>query len=307
MTTVPLQADFSKWRVYGGLILGMATFSFAPIIVRFAADYSPIVLTTLRTVIACIILVPFYFSQKKKDLVLGTIVTKREHLLVAVAGISLGLHFTLWVSSVYYTSIASASVLVTIHPIILIVAERTLMKIKFRPMVWLGVCIAFLGTLMLGYFDIGSEESFPNPALGNTLAFSAAVIFAIYFLIGRKVRQNRSWLGYTFPVYSYAALTCVVILLLTQDLGSLNIDSKLLMLGLALAIGPQIMGHGSLNYSVKYISPTILSTLILSEPIFSSILGYFIFSELPLPTSITAMCIILVGIGLTWTRKRKKP
>jgi drug/metabolite transporter (DMT)-like permease len=303
MTSESAEESFSPLKVYGALFVGLTAFSLAPILVRFASSYSGILVATVRTVLAVIILAPVYISYKQKQRI-KPVQSRKEHALVAIAGIALGLHFIAWISSIYYTSVSSASVLVCIHPIILIIAERTIMKTTFRPLVWIGVIISFIGTLLLGYFDMNESNLFPQAGLGNGLAVTAAAIFAIYFLIGRKIRQNRTWIGYVFPVYSYAAITCTVFLLITEGLPE-QIDGKLFTIGLALAIGPQIFGHGSLNYAVKFVSATLLSTLILAEPILASIIAYFLFKELPLPLSIIAMLIILAGIGLTWKRRSK--
>ncbi|XWN36953.1 MAG: DMT family transporter [Balneola sp.] len=303
MTSAHSEETYSPLKVYGALFVGLTAFSLAPILVRYAASYSGVLLATIRTVLAVVILAPIYISYKLKKEV-RPVESRKEHILVAIAGLALGLHFIAWINSIYYTSVSSASVLVCIHPIILIIAERTIMKASFRPIVWTGVIISFIGTLMLGYFDLDASNTFPQAGLGNTLAIIAAVIFALYFLIGRKIRQKRTWIGYVFPVYSYAAITCVIFLAIAEGVPS-QIDGRLFLIGLALAIGPQICGHGSLNYAVKYVSATLLSTLILAEPILASILAYFLFQELPLPLSIVAMLIILVGIGLTWKRRSK--
>ncbi len=305
MSTSGLNEDFSPLKVYGALFLGLTSFSLAPILVKYATDYSPYLVASIRTVIAFFILLPVYLSFRKKSSKDKQAVSSKEHLLVAVAGISLGFHFIAWISSIYYTSVASASVLVCMHPIILIVAEKITLKTTFRPLVWIGVFISFIGTLLLGYFDFNSESNFPNPALGNGLAILAAFIFAVYFLIGRKVRQRRSWIEYVFPVYSYAALTCFSFMLITDGF-QIELDKTILIVGLALAIGPQIFGHGSLNYAVKYISATLLSTLILAEPILASILAYILFEELPLTESMIAMLVILMGIAVTWKRRAAK-
>jgi drug/metabolite transporter (DMT)-like permease len=303
MTSADSEETYSPLKVYGALFIGLTAFSLAPILVRFAADYSGVLLATIRTVLAVVILAPIYISYKLKKEV-RPVESRKEHILVAIAGLALGLHFIAWINSIYYTSVSSASVLVCIHPIILIIAERTLMKTTFRPIVWTGVIISFIGTLLLGYFDLDASNSFPQAGLGNTLAVTAAVIFALYFLIGRKIRQKRTWIGYVFPVYAYAAITCTIFLVATEGVPS-QIDGRLFLIGLALAVGPQIFGHGSLNYAVKYVSATLLSTLILAEPILASIIAYFLFQELPLPLSVIAMLIILVGIGLTWKRRSK--
>lgn len=303
MNPAQTDASFSSLKVYGALAIGLSAFSFSPILVRYATDYSGILLATIRTVFAAILLIPFYVKSRKNDTRTHSEFTK-DHTWVIVAGVSLGLHFIAWTSSVYYTSVSSASVLVCIHPILVIIAERTLMKVSFRPIVWAGVIISFIGTLLLGYFDLSGESSFPQAGLGNTLAILAAAIFALYFLIGRKLRQKRTWIDYVFPVYGYAAITCVIFLLIKEGVPT-QIDSKLILIGVALAIGPQILGHGSLNYAVKYVSATLLSTLILAEPILASILAFFLLQEFPLPSSILAMFIILVGVALTWKRRKR--
>ncbi|HKK24489.1 MAG TPA: DMT family transporter [Gracilimonas sp.] len=298
-----MDQPYSKIKVYVFLGIGLTTFGVAPVLVKFATEYSALLLVTIRTVGAFLMLIPAYWyrkTSKKYDLKAAG----NESRLMAMAGIALGLHFTLWTSSLYFTSVASASVLVTIHPIMLIVAERVLYKMNFAPTVWIGVFVAFGGSVLLGVSDYNAESTFANPVLGNVMAFSGAAIFAVYFLIGRKVRQNRSWLGYVFPVYGYAAATCLVILLVVEGVPT-ELDATVLWIGLALAVGPQLLGHGSLNYAVKFVSPTILSTLILTEPIFATILAFFILAELPAVLSVVAIIIILIGVTLTWKKKPK--
>jgi RND family efflux transporter MFP subunit len=46
--------------------------------------------------------------------------------------------------------------------------------------------------------------SYPNPALGNTLALGAAFLVSIYLLIGRAVRQRTSFLAYFAPLNAVA-------------------------------------------------------------------------------------------------------
>lgn len=291
-----------KFKVILALAFGLTAFGFAPILVRLATGYSAFLVAALRTTFAFLILIPVFISsriyQKKEQ---PSKPAAQPWLLIA-SGVLLGLHFICWISSLYFTSVASASILVTIHPILLIVAESLVFKARFQKTIWVGVFLAFFGSLILGYSDYNSESGFSNPALGNGLALIAAVIFAIYFLIGRKVRQQTTWLDYVFPVYGYAALTCLAVLF-TVDGFSPVLDSAVLLIGLGLAIGPQIMGHGSINYAVKYVSPTLLSTLILTEPILSSIMAFFFFDEWPVLLSLAGMVLILAGVILTWARK----
>lgn len=293
-------SNFPGLKVFVFLFFGLISIGFSPILVRFAVDVEPIVLASFRTVFAVILLLPFWMS---KGIGIKQLKKNGVHALwLIAAGICLGVHFTLWIASLHYTSVASASVLVAVHPVILIIAESLLFKRSFKPMVWIGVFVAFGGSAFLGIADNTLAEQFPSALFGNTLAFSAAIIFVVYFLIGRKIRQHSEWIDYVFHVYFYGALTCVILSFLWIR-GLPVITTSSLIVGLALAVGPTILGHGSVNYAVKYISPTLLSTLILSEAIFASIAAYFIFGEIPSLLSIVAMITIICGVLLTWSKK----
>ena len=296
-----MSSEYSKVHVYLALIIGMITFGFAPIIVRYGTDYSALNIAATRTCLAALLLLPFWWMHISKMKKKGEPVSRLTKWEV-LAGVSLGVHFICFIGSLYYTSIASAAVLISVHPILLIIVERWFFKIHFSRTIWLGVITAFVGSLLLGFTDQSAGDSFSNPLLGNALAFLGAMVFVGYFLIGKKVRQGSSWIEYVFKVYSFAAITCTVVFLAVEGPSGIVFGEDLIFVSLALALGPQIVGHGSLNYAVKYISPTILATLILAEPLFSSILGFTIFQELPAVPSIIAMVIIMCGIMLTWKK-----
>jgi len=294
---------FPKSKVFAALAAGLVAFGFAPILVRTTPETPALVLASYRTVFAVIMLLPYWLYKRREKFLSGK---PRKNMMIVLAGVCLGLHFACWISSLYYTSVASASVLVTIHPVILISIERIWFKRSFAWTTWMGVFFAFSGSILLGISDSQIEQDFTNPLLGNILAAAAALIFVVYLLIGQQIRQDREWIDYVFPVYLFTAVTCV---LLAVGFGEnlLNISSVGIAAGVGLALGPQIVGHGSMNFAVKYVSPTLLSTLVLSEPLFASVLALLIFNELPPFASILSMIVILTGVALTWKRKAKNP
>ena len=230
--------------------------------------------------------------------------TRKEVAWSALAGLFLSAHLMLWIGSLFFTSVASASVLVTIHPIMLIIVESLFLKKRFPVASWIGVVVAFSGSVMLGISDSSPNESFANPMLGNLMAFTAAFLFVFYILISQKIRKNSGWLDYVFAVYGFTALFSVII---AGVLGVNWLDQPMVtvLAGVALAVGASIVGHGSMNYAVKFISATLLSTLILAEPVFATILAFLIFAEMPALLSIVAMGIIMGGVFATWWARRR--
>jgi len=287
-------------RIALSLAGGLAAFAFAPILVRFAQPVNPFTLAAWRTSLAALLILPFWIRHRR-NVRRQTVYEKGDRLLTALAGVSLGIHFTFWIASLKYTSVASASVLVTMHPVLLIVLESLLFRVRFSWMSRVGVVLAVGGSVLLVLMDHGGSGTYPDPLLGDLLAFTAAIVFTIYLLIGRRLRPHRDWIDYVGPVYTWAAIACLVMVLLSG--ARPGIHFRVVSVGFGLALGPQVIGHGAINYAVRYISPTLLSTLILAEPLLATGLAYVFFHEQPSPGALVVMTLIIGGIALTWFRK----
>ena len=288
-------------RIVPLLALGMASFAFAPIFVRMAGETDPFALAAIRTVTAALVLLPFWLMRTSRA---ETFFNTRDKINAAVAGTVLGFHFIFWILALQNTTVASASILVTIHPVILILIEAGLFKRIFPPLVWLGVFIAFSGSVLLGYSDARAHSMFEHALLGDMYALIAALLFALYFLISQRLRQKSDWLNYVFRVYGATGVTCLIVALIAGS--DFRVEPVVWLAGIALAIGPQILGHGSLNYTVKYVAPTLLATLILTEPVFATILAWLLFGEVPPWLTFPAMAIIIAGVVLTWSGRNKR-
>lgn len=290
-------------KTYGLLALGLATFATAPIVVRLAGEGAdPIALTTVRTVVATLVLLPIWWWHKEGR---ASTPSTAEHTWrwSFLAGLFLASHFALWVMSLGYTSVASASVLVTSHPVLLILIESILLGVVFQRLTWIGVFIAFTGSVLLALTDQSATATYSNPVLGNALAFTASLMFVGYILISQKIRKHHTWLDYVTRVYLTTALVTVLLFLVMGKTG-VSLTPGVWMSGLILAFGAQLIGHGALNYAVKSISPTLLSTLILAEPVFATVLAMFFFAEVPSLIASIAMTLTLTGILVSWWGRR---
>ncbi|MCH8567791.1 MAG: DMT family transporter [Balneolales bacterium] len=282
------------------LAAGLSTFAFAPILVRYAGDTDPVFLAAIRTVTAFFILLPVWMVQRVDGRIKSW--PLEENRKAAAAGVFLALHFICWFASLTYTSVASASVLVTIHPVILIVVETVTRTGRYSAISWAGVAVAFSGSLVLGLTNTDPAPTFSNPLLGNSLAVLAAVFFVFYILLSRGLRVRADWLDFIFRVYAGTALGCVIAIFV---MGSEWTREPIVWIcGILLAIGPQILGHGSINYAVKYVAPTLLSTLILVEPVFAILLAAALFTEIPNLQETLSMFVIMAGVGLCWWGSR---
>lgn len=292
-------------KVYAFLLLGLLSFGLAPIFVRMAGDTDPLLLAAGRLVFAMLFLIPFWVPRAQSPSTLRASGIHPGYPLFA--GLCLGLHFALWIGSLQLTSVASASILVTMHPVILIVFERVLFTRTFPAQVWIGVATALCGSILLGFSDLRfqPQDAFPNAGLGNLMAAGAALLFAVYFLIGRKIRQRTDWINYVTYVYGAACVVCLILIPFVSGLRPAW-DTNAVLVMVLLAIGPTLMGHGSMNYAVRYFSATTLATLILVEALMASAFAFVLFREIPPALSILSMGVVLGGVVLTWSVRRNR-
>jgi len=221
-------------------------------------------------------------------------VSGRTYALAVVAGVLLGLHFALWISSLAYTSVASSVVLVSTQPAFTAVLAPFFLGERPGRRGWLAVVLALVGTAILsrGDWDLGSGALF-----GDLLALGGAVTASVYLMIGRRVRERIGFWHYLLVVYGTAALS----------LGIMAVGSGTRLSGfpeltwvwfLLLAAGPNLAGHGLLNWSVRRLRALVVNLAILGEPILATIYAAILFNEIPGPAFYAGGATILLGIIL---------
>ena len=101
---------------YVGIALGIIAVSAASIIVKMIQNENvpSLVISAYRLTIASLVLSPLSLTRHRDEI---KKLTRRDLLLIAVAGIFLALHFATWIESIRFTTIASSTVLVSTSPI----------------------------------------------------------------------------------------------------------------------------------------------------------------------------------------------
>jgi drug/metabolite transporter (DMT)-like permease len=280
--------------VYPVLVLGIASFAFSPILVRFASDAPGLAIAVWRTTLTVLFLAPFALPRIGGDL---KRLSRRDYVLVGLAGVTLGLHFVTWIESLYHTSVASASVLVTMSPLFLAVLGFLFLKERLRLKEVVSIGIAVAGATLIGIGD-ASDQAFGGALFGNALALLAALFVSVYMLIGRVVRQNVSFLAYVFPLYTASAVT-ILLMALVRGVPLFSYGPEFYGLCALMALGPQIFGHGSINFALRFFNAALLGLFTLFEPVGASFMAYAFFGEAPTVITLAGTLLVLAAITFT--------
>jgi drug/metabolite transporter (DMT)-like permease len=251
------------------LFIGITAVSTASIFVKLC-DAPALIISTYRMVFASLILMPWAGYQK-----VWRGWKKGDLIWFIFSGTLLSFHFASWIASLKYTSVASSVVLVTTHPIFVGIGSRLFLKESLGLNLILGIGLSVIGSGLIGYGDFALSK---EALMGDGLALLGALAASGYFLVGRKMRKNQDLLSYIFPVYSTAGLVLILLSLLFQK-PFFGYSSSTYLFLLLLAIIPQLIGHTTFNWALKYLSASMVAITILGEPIGSTILAYFVLGE----------------------------
>jgi drug/metabolite transporter (DMT)-like permease len=256
-----------------GLAFAVTALSFPAIFIRFA-DTDPLAIAFLRLFLAAIILIPFSLRRvclTWKDL------DNKDRWRVISAGMFLGIHMLLWVTSVTKTTVASAAFLIITQPLMVAVLAHFLLAERINRWVAYAIILTLLGAALINGGDIQFGAQY---LWGDFLALLGAMFGAFYLLAGRSIRPKVHIIPYVTLIYGIAALTLLPICIILQTpLTSLSKNAYFWIMMLTLI--PTLIGHSMYNWALRYLRVFTVNIGIVVEPIGATLMAWFFFREQP--------------------------
>ena len=254
------------------------------------SDASSITLVFYRMLFASLIILPFLLIGCRKEL---RSLELRDLILCIISGFVLAIHFAAYFESLRFTSITSSLVLVDTSVFFIAAIMLIFFREKISVKGWIAIMITFGGVVVIALNDFHSGN---NSLYGDILALLGSVMFAGYAVIGRRQRSRMSTTVYTFIVYLSAALTALLVCVSVGD--EIICDTADLLCALGMAVFCTILGHSVFNWGLKYEKTSFIAVSSLLEPVFGSVLGFLVFSEIPATLIIIGSLTVLFGVYL---------
>ena len=267
------------------LLLAMVSVSSTSLVVRSVATVPALVLAFWRMFTASGML--WSYSVIRPAGKLSPINKKR----IIFAGIFLGCHFACFFLGIRNTSIANATLLGCMAPIFTVFIS-IFQKKKINKMTYVGVIVALIGGGIIQSGDLSLNNA---NLFGNSIALLSALFIAITFVLAEEIRQETDNVVYGRSLFFVASITVLLIAATVGD-SILNFKAADIPWFLFLGLVPSIFGHNLLNYAVKYITPTAVSSVPLGEPIIASIFALLLFGEAIPIGALLGGPVVLIGV-----------
>lgn len=194
-----------------------------------------------------------------------------------LGGLFLAGHYISLFTAFNNTTIASAMILCNISPIIILIITALIFRQKTTAKAVIGVIIAMAGAAII----TGGDYSFSGKAIfGDMMAFLGALFYALYFLVGRKMRKDINAPVYVFIVFSTCWMAFLIGMFVTGTPFT-GYSFKDFVWLFIFAMVCSIGAHAVFNWCLAHVSPLYISTIETAEAIFAAILAALIFGEFP--------------------------
>ena len=206
----------------------------------------------------------------------GSGVSRQVLRLSVLPGFLFSLSFITGFASVKMTSIANATLVTNLQPVlVLLVAPKLFGERLRKSQLGLGA-ISMAGVLIV---VLAAASTSGAKWTGDLMAAMNVTIWTAYFLIAkqRRVEGVDSW-SFLAGIFIWAAVVVLPFGAITSnDLGAMSTKDWLCVIGMT--VGPGIVGHGLMTWSQSHVDVTLASILGLLSPVISTALAWVVFGE----------------------------
>jgi drug/metabolite transporter (DMT)-like permease len=286
-------AEPPRWRAVAVLVFGACVIGFSPILVRLT-ETGPAAAGFWRLAFA----LPFLALMTQRAA--GRI--SRPSRLALVAGVMFALDLGFWHYGIKFTSVANATVLSNLTPVVVTAFAWIFLKQRPRPLFVLAVAVAVGGAWLMASQHAGAPGL--DPPLGDALSATTALWYALYLLAigeGRK-REGASTLMFWSSVVG-APLVLAGAALLGERIIPLGASGWAACIGLGVM---HVAGQGSIAWAMGRLPTATASVVVLVQPVVAAALGWAIFAEALGPVQALGGAVALFGVVLAQRASRAK-
>jgi len=276
-------------RALVGLGVGVVAVSWGAPLARMT-DAAPLAVAMWRMVLASSLLLPVAAARG------GWSDLRGRGGQVTAAGLLLGLHFALWIPSLWLTTISASVVLVATQPLFVLLLSPRLLGTPIRRANLASFALALAGTTIIAWGDFALS---PRAFLGDLLALGGAVAGAGYLVIGKRLRRDVALDRYLAVVYGLAALLLVV------AAATLGVEPLPRTPGswwplLGLAVVPTLIGHTLLNWALAHLEAYKVNLAALLEPVLATAWGWMLLAEPPPLHVVPGSALVLAALAVEY-------
>jgi drug/metabolite transporter (DMT)-like permease len=222
--------------------------------------------------------------------------------MIWLCALFFALDLSFWHYGIHFTSVANATVLSNLTPILVTVFAWLVLKQAPKPLFLLGMALAIAGAVGMAVFK-GGVDGRPPSFLGDFLSVLTAVWYGAYFLVVRRVRETFSTAAVMWgtSLIGLAPLLMAAVLL-REPLTPATPGEWAALVALGFV---HVTGQGSIAWALGRLPTSLAAVVVLVQPVVAGLLGWWLFAEAMTPMQGACAALALAGVAVAQLSARK--
>jgi drug/metabolite transporter (DMT)-like permease len=252
------------------------------------------------TIVLPFFLIPTLMNSEKMEHLKA--VSKKDWIWCGISGLFLFGHYFSWFNAVKMTNVASAAVLASFHPIVVLLVTVFIMKKKVSWKSVAAIMVALGGGAVVMGFDMAALTS--GQLTGNILGLFAGIFMGLYFAVGGHVRKRVDGSIYVLLVFA-ACWVCFAVASVGTGTALLGYTFTDYLYVAIMAIVCQMGAHAVFNMCIGHVNPLYVSTWETADPVFCILIAVVTLGQVPKGYEIIG-CIVVVAALLFYNYQESK-
>ncbi|MBQ4078944.1 DMT family transporter [bacterium] len=261
--------------------------------------YTTSELMAFRMIISAVLFLPFFFTVYKNI----RIERKDIKLILLMMLCEPCLYFLFETNALKYTTSGQAGIVSSLEPVLLVIAARIILKERFVKIVYLGLFICIIGSILLSLASDESELA-PNPLLGNFLEL-IAIILTDTCVITTKYLMDRYPPFFLAGVSVFGGAIFFTVLNISTGGSFEIIANSSLFLVLYLGI-LTVIAYALYNFAICTLPASKFSPFLFLLPIAAVFFGWFFLGETFNMQQLAACILVFIGIYICQVNNKRK-
>lgn len=219
---------------------------------------------------------------------------ERKSLIGAViAGIFLFIHFYAWFNAVKMTNVSSASVLASLHPLMVVFISIVVYKRKIGIKSIIGIVVALIGAAITAGLDYTNLTM--THFNGDMFAVITGMAMGIYYAIGDKVRGKVDGAVYVLILFT-SCWVCFFIAMLVSGTPFFDYPPKDWLLLIIMTLTCQVGCHALNNLCLGHADSVYVSAWSASETVFAMTFAWILIGQVPTTWGVIGSIVVISGL-----------
>ena len=215
-----------------------------------------------------------------------------DRKILTLAGLLFAIDIAFWHWSVQFTTIANATLLSNLNPVVVALASVLLFRERLGRRFFFGLALAIIGAAVLAgaSFETGGEK-----LKGDILAVITAVFYGAYLLVVGRLRGRLD----TAVIMAWSSSVAALLLLPLAWISGeqlLPATAEGWAIVVVLAFSAQLLGQSLIAYAFAHLPAAFGALTLLIQPIVAAIAAWILLDEYLGFTELAGAAVILSGI-----------